>query len=186
MKMKKKEFSIIVKRKIEQKSLNDLVKRKETHTKVNILKHPVLKMQQYLMAKYKKMNIEDCQNIFKMRCRVTKTKINMKQMYDTYECRGCKLEPESDKHVLQCKTILKMNKDYKCIDIPKYEKLYTGNPNEQLQISKIFHSNLKILENIKEENENLSNLLDPCDQSSFSASAVYTDTMYKLIWNKID
>ena len=64
-----------------------------------------------------------------------------------------------------------MNKEYKCIEIPEYEKLYTGNPNEQLQISKIFHSNLKILENIKEENENLSNMLDPCDQSNFSASA---------------
>ena len=107
MKMKKKEFSIKLKRKIEQKSLNDLNKRKETHTKVNILKHPVLKMQQYFMAKNKKINIEDCQNIFKMRCRVTKTKMNMKQMYETYECRGCKLEPESDLHVLQCKKLLK-------------------------------------------------------------------------------
>ena len=48
------------------------------------------------MAKTKRINIEDCQNIFKMRCRVTKTKMNMKQMYETYECRGCKLEPESD------------------------------------------------------------------------------------------
>ena len=138
------------------------------------------------MAKNKKMNIDNCQNIFKMRCRVTKTKMNMKHMYNTYECRGCKLEPESDHNVLQCKTILKMNKDYKCIKVPAYEMLFTGNPDEQLEISQIFYSNLKILENIKEESENLSTMLDPRDQSCFSASAVYTDTMYKLNWNRID
>ena len=63
-KMKKSDFSIIVKRKIEQKTLNDLVRRKESHAKVKILKHPVLKMQKYFMAKNKKINIEDCQNIF--------------------------------------------------------------------------------------------------------------------------
>ena len=72
-------------RKIEQKTLNDLVKRKETHEKVKLLKHPVLKMQQYLMAKNKKMNIVNCQNIFKMRCRVTKTKMNMKHMYNAVD-----------------------------------------------------------------------------------------------------
>ena len=79
-----------------------------------------------------------------------------------------------------------MNIDYKCIKVLAYEMLFTGNPNEQLEISQIFYSNLKILENIKEESENLSTTLDPRDQSCFSASAVYTDIMYKLNWNKID
>ena len=79
-----------------------------------------------------------------------------------------------------------MNKELKSIKMPGYRKLCDGNPNEQLEISQIFYSYLKILENIKEENENLSTTLDPRDQSCFSASAVYTDTMYKLNWNKID
>ena len=69
--------------------------------KVKILKHPVLKMQKYFMAKNKKINIEDCQNISKMRCRMTKTKTNMKQMFNTYECRACKIETENDQHVLK-------------------------------------------------------------------------------------
>ena len=41
------------------------------------------------------------------------------------------------------------------------------------------------LGNIKEENQNLSNILDPCNQSYFSVSAVYAGTMYKLNWNKL-
>ena len=184
--MKKNEFVNIVKRKIEHKTLNDLVKRKEAHKKVKTLNHPTLKMQKYFMASYKQMKIEECQNIFKMRCRVTKTKLNMRKMYFTHECRACKLESESDEHVTRCTVISNMNKELKSIKMPGYRKPCDGNPNEQLEISQIFYSNLKILENFKEESENLSTTLDPRDQSCFSASAVYTDTMYKLNWNKID
>ena len=79
-KMKKIEFANIVKRKVEHKALNDLIKRKEDHSKVKNLKHPVLKIQKYLTANNQNLNIEDCQNIFKMRCKVKKTKMNMKQM----------------------------------------------------------------------------------------------------------
>ena len=45
------------------------------------MKHTLLKMQNYLMANNQSLKIEDCQNIFKMRCSVTKSKLNMKQMY---------------------------------------------------------------------------------------------------------
>ena len=173
--MKKNEFANTVKRKIDHKTLNDLIKRKENHSKVKVLKHPVLKMQNYLTANNHKLRIEDCQNIFKMRCKVTKTKVNMKQMYNTLECRACRIESESDCHVLKCSKILKMNQEYENIEIPDYEKLYTGSPNEQLEISRIFSSNMKILENIKEDNLNLSTLCGPCDQSNYFVSAVYTD-----------
>ena len=137
------------------------------------------------MANNENMKIEDSQNIFKMRCKVTKTKMNMKNFYDTYECRACKKEYENDKHVTQeCSTLMRMNKEYS-IEVPDYEKIYEGNPKEQLEISRIFIRNMKILENMKEENQNLSNIKDPCDQNYLSASAVYTITMYKLNWNKL-
>ena len=115
---------------------------------------------------------------------MTKTKLNMKKMYDSHECRACHLENESDSHVLTCSAILRMKKEQE-VEIPKYELIYNGNPNEQLKISRIFNANMKILENIKEENPNLSNIKDPCDQNYLSASAVYTITMYKLNWNKL-
>ena len=41
--------------------------------------------------------------------------------------------------------------------------------------SQLFSSNMKILENIKEDNLNLPTLCGPCDQSNYSVSAVYTD-----------
>ena len=70
-KIKKNEFANIVKRKIDQKALNDLIKRKENHSKVKALKHHILKIQNYLTANNQNMKIEDSQNIFKMRCKIT-------------------------------------------------------------------------------------------------------------------
>ena len=105
---------------------------------------------------------------------------NMKNMFNNHECRACLKESESDQHVLACKIILDMNKDFEASKIPKYEKLYNGNSNEQLEISRIFSANMKILESFKEEHYNAFTLWGPCDQNIFSASAVCTDTMYKL------
>ena len=88
---------------------------------------------------------------------------------------------ESDEHVYdKCNVIMKMKKEVEISRKPEYEKLYSGNPNEQCEISRIFRSNMKILENIKEEN--VLTLLGPGDQKSCSESAVYTDTLYKLNW----
>ena len=68
----KNECAITVKRKIDHKTFNDLMKRKENYLKIKILKHPVLKMQNYLTANNRKLRIEDCHNIFKMICKVIK------------------------------------------------------------------------------------------------------------------
>jgi hypothetical protein len=86
-KMKKNYFLNIVKRKIQHKTLVDLNKIKQSHSKVQHLEHEVLKMKQYFIPNNLKINKEDCQMIFKLRCRVTETKMNMKGMYDEHECR---------------------------------------------------------------------------------------------------
>jgi hypothetical protein len=36
-----------------------------------------------------KIRIEDCQLIFKLRCRVTRGKVIMKGLFDTFEFRAC-------------------------------------------------------------------------------------------------
>ena len=84
-----------------------------------------------------------------MRCKVTETKVNMKGMYDNHECVACSKEEESQEHILQCKEILEINKEYAINDIPEYEKLQNGNVNEQLLISKIFSINMKVIEKLK-------------------------------------
>ena len=78
---------------------------------------------------------------------------------------------------------MKMNK-IEFIKRPEYGKIFDGNENEQYQISRIFSSNMKILENIKEEN--VLPQLGPCDQENCPESAVCTDTLHKLNWKKID
>ena len=59
--MKKIDFMNTVKRKIRYKTLKDLEKGKENHTKVKHLNHSVLKMQIYLTANACNMKQEDSQ-----------------------------------------------------------------------------------------------------------------------------
>ena len=96
---------------------------------------------------------------------MTKTKLNMKNMFNNYECRACLKESESDQHILTCEIISKMNKEFEASKIPKYEKLSNGNSNEQLVISRIFSANMKILQSFKEELYNAFTQWGPCDQN---------------------
>ena len=149
--MKKQTFINIIKRKIEYKSLKYLEKMKEKHSKVDSLKHPVLKMQPYLMPNDAKMKKEECQMIFQMRCRVTDTKVNQKNRYDSHECEACGLTDESQNHVLNCKVIIEMHREFEISEIPPYENIMEGNVNEQANICKIFSKHLKILQNLKKK-----------------------------------
>ena len=53
------------------------------------------------------MNKEEAQLIFKMRCRVTEVKNNMKGSYDNLECTACGIEDETQIHIL----LLSINPD---------------------------------------------------------------------------
>ena len=57
--MKKDEFMNKVEMKIDYKNLKDLEKIKENRSKVKKVKHPVLKLQNYLMPNKLKNNKED-------------------------------------------------------------------------------------------------------------------------------
>ena len=110
-------------------------------------------MQNYLLPNKLNLKIEDSQLIFKLRCKVTETKINMKGKYDDHGCIACNKENESQEHILQCNEILQMNKEYEINEIPKYEKLQNGDVSDQLLISKIFTSNMKVIEKLKKLND---------------------------------
>ena len=84
---------------------------------------------------------EDKILIFKLRCRVTDTKMNKKGLYDDYECDICENEDESPKHILECKDLVVMNDEN--MKIIKYEKSFDGKVCEKLNISKIFKQNMK-------------------------------------------
>ena len=53
--------------------------------------------------------------IFKLRCRVTETKMNMKGLYDEHACRACGKISEDQEHIIECEEIRQMNKEYENI-----------------------------------------------------------------------
>ena len=127
--MGKREYMNKIKRKITYKTLNDLNEMKSKHSKVKELEHLTLKMQDYLLPNKSNMKNEEAELIFQLRCRTTRTKMNMKGMFDSYECRACGESNETQIHVIQCKTLQDMNKE----DVEKlqYEKLYGNDVEEQ-------------------------------------------------------
>ena len=62
-----------------------------------------------------------------MRCRVTHVKTNLKAIYENLECRACKVEEESQKHVIECKS-LNEEEDQEM----EYEKNYNGTVAEKM------------------------------------------------------
>jgi hypothetical protein len=112
---------------------------------VKLLKHPKLQIQAYFLPNKLKMSKEEIQYIFKMRCKVVNVKMNLQGIYDTYECKVCLNENESQEHVYQCKEIWKLRKnEYE--KIPSYDKIMTGNVQEKLEVSRIFKENMVIQE----------------------------------------
>ena len=75
-------------------------------------------------------------------------KMNMKGIYDTYECEVCLMEDESQKHVYECKEIWK-KKESNDEHIPKYENILDGNVKEMIEIARIMQENMKIHEKVK-------------------------------------
>ena len=142
--MKKNEFMNIIRGRIENKSLMDLNSMKENHSKVKHLEHPVLKMQNYIMPNENNIKRKDVQLIFSLRCRTTDVKMNMKSQHETYECRACGNENESQKHVIQDCKILN-DKNDKTIN---YEKLFSDNVKDQVQICEKFKQNMQNLKEV--------------------------------------
>ena len=131
--MTKGVFMNKVKRKTEEKVLEKLEKMKEKHSKVNFLNHPILKMQKYLMPTSLNIRKEECQEIFKLRSKVTDVKMNMKNKYESNECEACGKNEETQEHVLLCEIILNMHEDYEKSEKEDYEKIENGSVKEKLQ-----------------------------------------------------
>ena len=103
-------------------------------------------MQEYFKPNGYKVTKEEIQVIFKLRSKVMRVKMNMKGLYDTYECGVCLIEDESQKHIYECEEVWKMRGEEYDQSIPNYEKIMDGNVKEKLDIAKIFSENMKHLE----------------------------------------
>ena len=104
-KMKKTRLKMIVNEAIQQKTFRDLENKKESHSKVKNIKYSRLEMQKYLKPNESKIKVEEAQEIFKMRSRVSNVKINFRGNHENFECKVCKMEDESQQHIIQCNEI---------------------------------------------------------------------------------
>ena len=146
--MNKVKWKNMVKTCTSENTLQYLENLKQNHSKVKQLKHEKLQMQKYLLPNEYSITKEDVQTIFKIRSRVMNVKMNMKGIYDTYECEVCLMEDESQKHVYECKEIWK-KKESNDEHIPKYENILDGNVKEIIEIARIMLENMKIHEKVK-------------------------------------
>ena len=102
-------------------------------------------MQKYLQPNSEKISREDSQIVFKLRCRATKLKANMKSMYDSLECTACGIEEENQQHILEC-SILNQNTN---LEECKYGKIFNGTVSDKVEIARRFTESFDRLENMK-------------------------------------
>ena len=86
--------------------------KKQSHSKVKELKHSKLEMQQYFLPNNQEMSKDEIQLIFQIRSKVTNVKMNLKGLYDSFECEVCKDEDETQKHIYECKQIWKIKGNF--------------------------------------------------------------------------
>ena len=139
--IKQVSFEHLIKERIHEKTLERLENLKNSHSKVKDIEYEIIKMQKYLQPNNIRISREETQLIFKLRCRVTNVKTNMRNMYSEVICDACGIQEESQKHIIEC---LKLNEKDNCIS--KYEKIYNGSVSEKVEIAIKFEENFKKLQ----------------------------------------
>ena len=104
-------------------------------------------MQNYLKPNRFKVRIEEAQEIFKMRSRVSDVKSNFKGKYENLTCNLCENEDETQMHIIECPVINKERNEYE--KPPEYEELNTKNVHNQVKIVRHFLENMKIRKTLK-------------------------------------
>ena len=122
--------------------------KKLSHSKVMHLKHEHFGIQKYLKQSKIQISIEERQLISKLRSKVTNVKMNFRGMYEEFTCRVCKIENETQEHLLECKEINK-NDNEKI----EYAKINNGNVIEMVNIARKFRKSIQKRENLKEIKE---------------------------------
>ena len=136
-KTSKSKFKQLVKIKATEFALENLLDKKEKHSKMKDLFYSELKMQSYLHDS--SLTVEEAQNLFRFRTRTAKFKENMKNKYEggSLACPACGLQPDSQSHSFQCEVMkqhLKVKGQYS--DIFK-KKVPSDVAKSLLEVSKI-------------------------------------------------
>ena len=144
--MTKNEWRNMIKKSIKKKALKELDELKMKHSKVRNIKYKDLEIQTYFLPNKQEGTKEDIELIFKLRTNMTNVKMNMKNKFESHECRKCQDKEETQFHVYSCDVIWKIRGENK-ETFPSFDKIISGSTNEKIKIAKVFKENFKILEN---------------------------------------
>ena len=101
IKMKSKDsFTMMVKIKTKEYTLNYLLDLKDEHSQ-----YSELKLQKYL--KNGDLNVQEVKNLYRFRTNCAKFKENMRSSYAATPCPFCLVQPDNQKHSVQCPEVQK-------------------------------------------------------------------------------
>ena len=101
--MSKATFKAMVKREAKRVAFEELLEKKNKHSKIKNLEYKELKMQNYLEEKA--LNLETKRNMYLYRTNMAQFKVNFKKSYSNLECDLCNSHQDDQKSSLRCKGI---------------------------------------------------------------------------------
>ena len=133
-KISKNTFEKLIKESVLKRAFEELIKKKETHSKMSNVQYSELKIQDYLKSDCELSN-DDKEILFKFRTRMAKLKNNFKNMFKDVFCQLCQTDEECQSHLFYCDILLK-----NCKDLAE---------NTEVEYEDIFNSKLKQVKAIK-------------------------------------
>ena len=149
--MSKYKFRKLMQASIREKAFEHLMNLKETHSKAEDLSYKKLETQSYLKSDNDLKN-EEKEVLFKFRTRMADLKMNFKNMHIDHTCPLCKEHDDSQKHILECETILNKSEDLANNSRVEYEDIFEGK-SKQIEAIKLISKAFKVREKLLEENQ---------------------------------
>ena len=95
--------------------------------------HIKLKMQQYLETRTS--SVQETKFLFALRSRMVNVKVNYREKHTNLLCPCCKMEDDSQEHLLSCSEI---KEDSILVrSVPAYQDLFGSNVEEQVNLARI-------------------------------------------------
>ena len=144
----KEKFRRIIKNKVAELAYESLIRKKNTHSKMENIQYREMELQGYLKSNCK-LKYEDKQLLFKLRTRMTEVKHNFRNKYADQICPLCKSEEDTQYHLINCQRILE-----NCPDLAEninieYEDIFS-NGSKQMEaailFSKVWKTREKLLD----------------------------------------
>ena len=154
--MSRERFRAIVKSKIDISVSNYLLSKRGSKTaQLNF----DIKPSDYLFSK--ELNIDEIQNLFKLRTRTIDVKDNQESSYkNNMWCRTCCIVKESQQHIFECHAIRK-KLHYVNFQNCNYQMIF-GKLDDQVKIAKLFQLVLNARDDLINNGSSPSQMEDPC------------------------